>query len=200
MEYFFKIYLPIYLLLYLLVAFVIPTYRTYKQVGINPITFGKADNAHDYIGFVMKILIGLLFLAVILFSFGETIYYYTSPILFLENNYLQIIGLVIIHVSLCWIMIAQYQMSTSWRIGIDEVNKTALKTSGVFGVSRNPIFLGMILSMLGIFFILPNALIFFLMLCTYFIIQIQIRLEETFLEKQHGASYLDYKKKVRRLI
>jgi protein-S-isoprenylcysteine O-methyltransferase Ste14 len=195
-----KIYLPIYLLLYLLVAFVIPTYKTYKQTGINPITFGKADNAHDYIGFVMKILIGLLFLAVMLFSFGETIYYYTSPILFLENNYLQIFGLVIIHVSLCWIMIAQYQMSTSWRIGIDEVNKTALKTSGVFGVSRNPIFLGMILSMLGVFFILPNALTFFLCLCTYFIIQIQIRLEEAFLEKQHGNSYLAYKQKVRRLI
>jgi protein-S-isoprenylcysteine O-methyltransferase Ste14 len=200
MEHFLKIYLPIYLLLYLLVAFLIPTYRTYKQAGINPITFGKADNAHDYIGFVMKILIGLLFLAVILFSFGKTTYYYTSPILFLENNYLQIIGLVIIHVSLCWIMTAQYQMSTSWRIGIDELNKTALKTSGVFGVSRNPIFLGMILSMLGIFFILPNALTFFLSICTCFIIQIQIRLEEAFLEKQHRGSYLVYKQKVKRLI
>jgi hypothetical protein len=48
--YWLKIYLPIYLLLYLSVAFVIPTYRTYKKTGINPITFGKADNAHDYIG------------------------------------------------------------------------------------------------------------------------------------------------------
>lgn len=44
---FLKIYLPIYLVLYLLVAFVIPTYRTYRQTGVNPITFGKNDNAHD---------------------------------------------------------------------------------------------------------------------------------------------------------
>jgi protein-S-isoprenylcysteine O-methyltransferase Ste14 len=200
MQHFLKIYLPIYLLLYLLVAFVIPTYRTYKQTGINPITFGKAGNAHDYIGFVMKILIGLLFLSVLLYSFGNRFYFYTSAIVFLENYYLQIVGLIIIHVSLFWIMIAQYQMSTSWRIGIDEVNKTALKTSGIFGISRNPIFVGMMLSVLGVFFILPNALTFFLTLCTYFIIQIQIRLEEAFLEKQHGESYLDYKQKVRRLI
>ena len=32
-----------------------------KQTGINPVTFGKTDNAHDYIGFVMKVLIALLF-------------------------------------------------------------------------------------------------------------------------------------------
>jgi protein-S-isoprenylcysteine O-methyltransferase Ste14 len=58
----------------------------------------------------------------------------------------------------------------------------------------------MMLSVLGVFFILPNALTFFLTLCTYFVIQIQIRLEEAFLEKQHGVSYLEYKQKVKRLI
>ncbi len=36
-----KIYLPIYLVAYLLVSFIIPTYKTYKQTGINPVTFGK---------------------------------------------------------------------------------------------------------------------------------------------------------------
>ncbi len=194
------IYLPIYLLLYLLLAFVIPTYKTYKATGINPITFGKADNAHDYIGFVMKIFIGLLFVTVLLFSFGNTAYQYCSPILFLENNKTQFVGLVLIHISLIWIAIAQYQMSKSWRIGIDEKNKTNLITKGIFSISRNPIFLGMIVSVLGLFFILPNALSFFTAVATYFIIHIQIRLEEAFLLGQHGEQYLGYKKKTRRLI
>jgi protein-S-isoprenylcysteine O-methyltransferase Ste14 len=195
-----KIYLPIYLMLYLLLAFVIPTYKTYKATGINPITFGKADNAHDYIGFVMKILIGLLFATILLFSFGNTAYQYCAPILFLENNILKIIGLILIHISLLWIAIAQYQMSTSWRIGIDETNKTDLVTKGIFSISRNPIFLGMIISVFGIFLILPNTLSFFTAAATYFIIQIQIRLEEAFLEGQHGEKYSDYKKGTRRLI
>ena len=82
-----KIYLPIYLLLYLSVAFLIPTYRTYKKTGINPITFGKADNAHDYIGLIMKILICLLFGTVLLFSFSQSLYYYLSPILYLEDQF-----------------------------------------------------------------------------------------------------------------
>lgn len=193
-------YLPVYLLIYIGVAFVIPTYRTWKKTGVNPITFGKADTAHNYIGFVMKVLIALLFVSVLLFSFGEGIYQYTNPIIYLEKQYLFIGGLVIIHLSLVWIIIAQYQMSTSWRIGIDENHKTQLVTKGIFGISRNPIFLGMILSILGLFLILPNALSLLLTVTTYFVIQIQIRLEEEFLERQHGKDYLEYKRKVRRLI
>ena len=195
-----KIYLPIYLLLYMLVAFVIPTYRTYKQTGINPITFGKNDNAHDYIGFIMKVLIVLLFVAVLTYSMSEKMYSYLVPISYLQTQILTITGLALIHIALVWISFAQFQMSNSWRIGIDEENKTKLVTDGVFSISRNPIFLGMIISVLGLFLILPNTLTFFLTITTYIVIQIQIRLEEEFLQKQHAQDYVNYKLKTKRLI
>ena len=195
-----KIYLPIYLILYMLVAFVIPTYRTYKQTGINPITFGKNDNAHDYIGFIMKVLIVLLFVAVLTYSMSEKMYSYLVPISYLQTQILTITGLALIHIALVWISIAQFQMSNSWRIGIDEENKTKLVTDGVFSISRNPIFLGMIISVLGLFFIVPNALTFFLTITTYIVIQIQIRLEEEFLQKQHAQDYVNYKLKTKRLL
>jgi protein-S-isoprenylcysteine O-methyltransferase Ste14 len=108
--------------------------------------------------------------------------------------------LALIHIALVWISIAQFQMSNSWRIGIDEKNKTKLVTDGVFSISRNPIFLGMIISVLGLFFIVPNALTFFLTITTYIVIQIQIRLEEEFLQKQHSQDYVNYKLKTKRLI
>ena len=195
-----KIYLPIYLIMYMLVAFVIPTYRTYKQTGINPITFGKNDNAHDYIGFIMKVLIVLLFVAVLTYSMSEKMYSYLVPISYLQTQILTITGLALIHIALVWISIAQFQMSNSWRIGIDEKNKTKLVTDGVFSISRNLIFLGMIISVLGLFFIVPNALTFFLTITTYIIIQIQIRLEEEFLQKQHAQDYVNYKLKTKRLL
>ena len=193
-------YLPLYLVLYMMVAFVLPSYRTYKQTGINPITFGKTGNAHDYIGFVMKVLIALLFIAVFIYSFSDKAYQYLVPISYLMKEVFMIVGLILIHLSLLWISVAQYQMSNSWRIGIDENNKTELITKGLYSYSRNPIFLGMIVSVTGIFFILPNAITFFLMLSTYIVIQIQIRLEEKFLEKQHGQEYLSYKQTTKRLL
>jgi protein-S-isoprenylcysteine O-methyltransferase Ste14 len=200
MENYLKIYLPIYLLAYFAIAFVVPTYITWKKTGTNPITFGKTDTAHNYIGFVMKVLIALLFISVLLFSLGGNLYQFINPIIYLQKSWLQIIGLLIIHISLVWIAIAQYQMSTSWRIGIDEEHKTELKSKGIFSISRNPIFLGMILSVFGVFIIIPSSLTFFLSVTTYFIIQIQIRLEEEFLAKQHGKEYEQYRLKVRRLL
>jgi len=200
MQLFLRFYLPFYLMAYLVVAFALPTYRTWKQTGFNPITFGNTDTAHNYIGFVMKLLIGLLFMAVLFFSVGDHLYQYLVPVTYLQKEWLTVTGLLIIHVSLVWIAIAQFQMSTSWRIGINEANKTELKTKGLFSISRNPVFLGMIVSVAGLFFIIPNTITFFLTLTTYIIIQVQIRLEEEFLTRQHGGKYSNYKVTTKRLI
>ncbi len=200
MQHFIKIYLPIYVAVYLLIAFVIPTYRTWKKTGINPITFSNKNDAHDYIGLVMKIIIAILFATTIIYTLGYPFYKYLNPIAALQNTIVQLMGLIIIHISLIWISIALYQMSNSWRIGIDTVNKTELVTKGVFKFSRNPIFLGIILSILGIFLIIPNAVNLSITVLSYFIIQVQIRLEEAFLFDQHGATYYKYCATTRRLI
>ena len=86
-----KYYLPIFYLIVMMFVFVIPTYRVYKKTGINPITFGKEDNAHNYVGNIMKILLGTL-LAVIMMYSVESIYQYSVPIYYfasfinLDNN------------------------------------------------------------------------------------------------------------------
>ena len=195
-----RIYLPLYVFLFFVISFLLPSYRTWRHTGINPVTFGKDDSAHAYIGLVMKALIVLLFTNVVIFAIGIEIYMYLVPIWYLEIPVLDIIGLVLIHFSLAWIMIAQYQMSNNWRIGIDEKNKTQLVKDGVFKISRNPVFLGMMVSMLGLFLILPNVLSFFLMVAGYIVIQVQVRLEEEFLLRQHGKQYEDYKLRTRRWI
>lgn len=195
-----KYYLPVFLTAYLLITFVLPSVRVHKQTGINPVTFGKSDNAHDYIGTVMKVLTGLLIIAVLLFSFSTVAYNYLNPFKYLQQEWLTYTGLVLVHAALIWIVVTQSHMKQSWRIGIDEKNKTSLVTNGLFGISRNPIFLGMIISTAGLFLILPNALTFLVAAASYIVIQIQIRLEEEHLLKQHGTAYKEYKRTVRRLI
>ena len=182
----------------MLIVLIIPNYQTIRQTRMNHIIFGKDDNV--YIGFIIKMLIILFFFVVFTYSMSEKMYSYLVPISYLQTQTLTIIGLALIHIALVWISIAQFQMSNSWRIGIDEENKTKLVTDGVFLISRNPIFLGMIISVLGLFFIVPNALTFFLTITTYIVIQIQIRLEEEFLQKQHAQDYVNYKLKTKRLL
>ncbi|HEX8608288.1 MAG TPA: hypothetical protein VF679_06595 [Pedobacter sp.] len=137
---FLKYYLPVFLIAYLLITFVIPSVRVYKQTGINPVTFGKSDNAHDYIGVIMKVLTGLVVIAVLLFSFSNEVYSYLNPFGYLQKEWLVYTGLIIVHAALVWIVIAQLHMKQSWRIGIDKKNKTSLITNGLFSISRTLFF------------------------------------------------------------
>lgn len=182
-------------------VFVIPTYLTYKKTGINPITFGKESNAHNYVGNVYKVLIITMLLAFFIHFINDEIYVqYLIPVHFLEKNSIFFFGFFLLHFALIWIVIAQKQMGDSWRIGIDEKNKSELVTNGLFSISRNPVFLGMMLSLFSIFLVLPNILTFFVAFTGYIVIQIQIRLEEGFLLKEFGQKYAEYKNKTRRLI
>jgi protein-S-isoprenylcysteine O-methyltransferase Ste14 len=91
-------------------------------------------------------------------------------------------------------------MRDSWRIGIDEVNKSKLITSGLFKISRNPIFLGVMIANFGLFLVLPNAFTLLIISLSTISINTQIRLEETFLLKEFGDQYSKYKNRVNRWI
>lgn len=55
--------------------------------------------------------------------------------------------------SLVLMLVAQAQMGFSWRIGIDEKNRSTLVTNGLFGLSRTTIFLSLCITLLGLFFL-----------------------------------------------
>lgn len=91
-------------------------------------------------------------------------------------------------------------MSNSWRVGIDHSAKTELKTNGLFSISRNPVFLGMLVTLAGTFFILPNAITLLVATVSVLLFQVQVRLEEEYLLKIHADTYIAYCKKTRRWI
>ncbi len=195
---FYQIFLPSITLLFVLLVFVLRSVIVWKQTGINPFVFGKTENAHDYIGFVYKIMTTLTWLSIIPFSFATKFYSYLNPIEYLEIEEVKLVGVGLVILAFTWTGIAQIQMSSSWRIGIDYEEKTDLISHGLFNYSRNPIFLGILITYLGTFLIAPNTISFTVLLVTFFIIQTQVRLEEEYLESVQGQTYIDYKKKVRR--
>lgn len=141
-----------------------------------------------------------MFVYVLLFAFVPRLYDKFLPISQLDTLTIKYVGLGLLAFTLIWTIIAQGHMKNSWRIGIDTETKTELITTGLFGYSRNPIFFGMVVSLVGLFLTTPNALTGLFLILGYVLIQIQIRLEEEFLTNQHGQNYLTYKQKVRRLI
>ena len=193
-----KFFLPAYLVAYFFAAFFWRSFVVWKRTGVNPLVFKGSDNAHDYIGRVFKLLFAAVVAAVAVYSLSEHLYEYLTPIDWLERPWLRWAGVALLLVSLAWTVVAQAQMGESWRIGIDEERATPLVRKGVFVLSRNPIFLGMISTLLGLFLLIPNAVTLVVLGLGVVLIQIQVRLEEEFLSIAHGRDYGEYRRDVRR--
>jgi len=195
-----RIFLPTYFIVYFGIAFVAKSVIVAKRIGKNPLVLPKDDSAYGLIGFYFKLTLVLMFVYVLLFAFFPPLYDKFLPITQLDTLTIKYIGLGLLAFALIWTIIAQGHMKNSWRIGIDTETKTELITTGLFQFSRNPIFFGMVISLVGLFLTTPNALTGLFLILGYILIQIQIRLEEEFLTNQHGQNYLNYKQKVKRLI
>ena len=190
----------IYLLIYFLLVFVIRSVWLKVKTGVNPLTFNRTDDAHGYNGKVFAAISFLELIVVGIYAFKIEWYKYLLPFWYLENDTLSKIGWGLLILSLIVVWIAQSHMANSWRIGIDEKNKTKLVTKGLFSISRNPIFLGIMIANIGLFLVIPNAFTLLIISLSTISINTQIRLEEEFLKQEFGNDYLEYAKKVRRWV
>ncbi|PZU88409.1 MAG: isoprenylcysteine carboxylmethyltransferase family protein [Chryseobacterium sp.] len=198
MEIFIKIFLSVYFILFFGISFVAKTIIVARKIRKSPLVLPQDESAYALVGNYFKLCLAGIFIYVVLFPFlSESSF---LPIDYLDVELPKFVGLILMLLALIWTIVAQNQMKNSWRIGIDNDMKTELVTSGLFSVSRNPVFLGMIASLVGLFFVTPNAISLLFLILGYVLIQVQIRLEEEFLYRQHGEKYLDYLIKVRRLV
>ncbi len=192
--------LLVYFILFLGVAFVWKTIITARKIKKSPLVLPKDDSAYGLIGFYFKLILIALFLYVSVYAIFPKLYFSFLPFNVLHNRWVIYAGLCLLLISFIWTVAAQQQMQDSWRIGIDHETPTVLVTDGLFAISRNPVFLGMITSLLGLFLVTPNAITLLFLVVGYVLIQVQIRLEEEFLQKQHGTTYIEYRQKTKRLI
>jgi len=176
------------------------SYIAWKRTGINPYKLGNGDTVHDFVGKLFRLTLIASALIVFVFSFLEGYYQWLSPIAWMNSSILMIIGAMLLVLALIWVLLAQLQMGDSWRIGIDEKSESSLVQHGLFGVSRNPIFLGMLVMLIGMLLILPTAATLSVTALGFVLIHVQVRLEEAFLIEKYGGDYINYQKRVRRWI
>lgn len=76
---------------------------------------------------------------------------------------------------------------------------TALVTTGIYRFTRNPMYLGILCVLIGVFFYFGTWLnILGLLFFVWYMTQFQIRREEKILSKIYGEAYVAYCKKTRR--
>jgi protein-S-isoprenylcysteine O-methyltransferase Ste14 len=98
-------------------------------------------------------------------------------------------------------IVAQLDMGASWRVGVDDSERTELVSGGLFRVVRNPIFSGLGLFALGFTLLVPNVLSAAGLLFGALGIELQVRwVEEPFRLRTHGNVYADYARRVGRFL
>jgi protein-S-isoprenylcysteine O-methyltransferase Ste14 len=124
-----------------------------------------------------------------------------EPLDALDSAGVRATGIAIFVAGLIGTFCAQVAMGDSWRIGVDETERTALVTSGPFSVVRNPIFAAMLPASLGLTLLVPNVVAIAGFVALWLALQIQVRLvEEPYLLRQHGDAYRNYAARVGRFV
>jgi len=195
-----KIFLPIYFALFFGLAMFWRSYLAWKRTGVNPYKLGNGDSVHDFVGKLFRVTLIGSAVIVLAFTFSDLLYAMLMPIFWLNSPVFAVVGLVLLTLALIWVLVAQLQMGDSWRIGIDEKTASPLVQRGLFGISRNPIFLGMSVMLVGMLLTLPTAATLMVTILGIILIHILVRLEEPFLLENYGNAYRDYQKRVRRWI
>ncbi|MFC9971012.1 methyltransferase family protein [Spirillospora sp. NPDC127200] len=119
----------------------------------------------------------------------------------LAHAAVQASGLVLAVAGVAATLAAQTSMGSSWRVGVQEDERTDLVTGGAFALARNPVFTAMIVTAAGLAAMVPNVISLVGLAVTVVVIQMQVRaVEEPYLLRVHGAAYAAYAARVGRFL
>lgn len=190
--------LAAYFAAYVLFLFVGRSVAVWRRTGVNPYVLPRSDDAHGYVARAFRFVLPLCAAAAFVPWLAPGADAWLGPFPVIEHPAARTVGWGLLIASFAWIGVAQAQMGASWRIGIDEARSTDLVAQGLFRVSRNPIFLGMRVTLVGLFLVDPSAATMLVLVVGEILVQVQVRLEEDHLAALHGDAYAEYRRRVRR--
>jgi len=111
-----------------------------------------------------------------------------------------IIGIILCGAAVVGMAATLVSFGNSFRVGIDEQKADKLVTTGMFALSRNPIYVCFDVFFFGQFLIHKNIIIAIAVAGFALAIHRQVLREEKFLSSHYGLEYEEYRNKVRRYL
>jgi len=186
------IYLLSVLLFVLLVTVILVRSAMLGRRGIKSIVFG--EDKRDFLLVPFVLLIAYIVVAVAF----ELPIWEVAVRPFWQLAWLAVVGVVVCTLSLVGAVATLNSFGDSFRVGIDEQKPDKLVTTGMFAISRNPIYLCFLAFMVGQFLIHPNVVLLVSWGLFAMAIHRRVMREERFLVKHYGEEYVAYFEKVRR--
>jgi protein-S-isoprenylcysteine O-methyltransferase Ste14 len=184
--------------LYLALAFGVRTLIQWRRTGSTGFHgVGGTPGSAEWLagaGFALALILGASAPVLALLDVVE-------PIATLDDARLHVLGLWLALAGIGLTFYAQGAMGTSWRIGVDESERTELVTTGPFALVRNPIFAAMIPTGLGLALLVPSVVALAGFAALVVALELQVRVvEEPYLLRVHGQRYAHYARRTGRFV
>ena len=184
--------------LYGLLALVLPAVLQLARSGTTGLrgVSGRPGSVEWFagVGFVAGIALGIG--SPLLAQSGEV-----EPIGALDRSGVHAAGIVLFALGLAATVASQQWMGRSWRVGVDERERTELVTAGPFAFVRNPIYTALTTVFAGLALVVPSLASFASLAVLIASLEVQAHVvEEPYLIRTHGDAYLSYARRVGRFV
>ena len=151
-----------------------------------------------------RLRVTALILAVV--YFGGSLFYMSLPswVMFLSVPLpdwfrLTMVGVAVLGPS--WVLWGYWVLGKNWAPSVSGVRRdTVLVTTGLYGIVRHPIYLGLFISLTALALMAANLLVLLPTLALLIVLYASIAEEEVILIDRFGDEYREYKKRTPRLI
>jgi protein-S-isoprenylcysteine O-methyltransferase Ste14 len=162
-----------------------------KKNGIEAMNFGKLDKTDFLIPPFALFYFYIVFAATFNFPNVSKQEFFHFEVISWVGAFFCLAGLSL----LLWSLVSFGQ---SFRVGIDTEHPDQLITSGIFALSRNPIYVAFAFILLGQFLIFSNWILLVYIGAAIWLFHRQVLREEDYLKQHYGNEYLEYCDRVSR--
>ncbi len=198
----FTLTIPQYLLLFLMVFVVYLTGKTIvfqRKFKVNPVEFVDVKEKVQFLAWMglMGVLVLYGVLIVVLFM-GK----YVGGMIEgdLQSVGVNLGGMLLTVGGFVMMVMAHAHMGKEWRMGFNREGKVRLVQERLFSISRNPVYVAILLQTLGLFLLMKVVAALWLWVVLLLFMIVVIRTEERFLVEKFGEEYISYTKRVRRFL
>jgi protein-S-isoprenylcysteine O-methyltransferase Ste14 len=177
----------------ILIAMVLTRTLLMKRKGIQAMNFGKMDKK-DFLILPFALFYFYLIIADAfrLPSISHWVFFHSGAV--------EWVGVGLCAAGLIVMLFSLISFGRSFRVGIDMDHPDKLVTTGIFAVTRNPIYVAFGLVLLGQFLAFPNWILLVYACAGIWLFHRQIVREEEYLKEHYGAVYIEYCRRVRRYL
>ncbi len=177
----------------LLLGMVLIRAQWMRRSGIEAVHFGKTDKTD----FLIPPFAFFYFYVIFAAAFHLPL---ISRRQFFQCGLVSWIGLVFCVSGLLLLFVTLVSFGRSFRVGIDADSPDRLVTTGVFAISRNPIYVAFGFVLLGEFLLFSNWILLAYLVAGVWLFNRQVLREEEFLKRHYGQEYVAYFFRVRRYL